>query len=526
MPSHEPLQALRWTADLGHAAVDRLDAKLTVSLGGGRGCTSTPECSIELWALDAQGEELVYCHSAVMRRLPCLAEVEWLGRSSHRPASSTVRGWRCVAAPGDGWLTVAEAMLGLMCALISLFGADVVELEVMDDGSGRLAQWYPRLGFAKVTHLDWNKDNTRKSLWMAAAPKAVAKQYSPAQWMKALLPPDFDAMAWLSSEVLKLWLERARLGRLPRWSWRVGFPNRAELHMEVTRCTNTKKVSHCLLLDASITGVCSSVLRAPTELVSCRCTVELQKRVLTVLWLGRRDGQPANGTVRGEKGKVFLVTSPDSNQGHGVPSECKVTSAVALLGIMAAVARWFGTFSVKLHARDDGSGKLINYLKGFGFVDGQAVAAAESGNSRQPWLDAPCDLLAEHCCPRQWHVNMLEAEDLNRFATVSFNRAELLEDDVRELQEGRHRERQQARNRRSSSKQAKDELKLTRPGTELTRCLSDPCLSRSISKKATNFETSLRTIESSLRTMLNEDSVPDVSQVGRRGKLFLLPLFK
>eukprot|EP00930_Biecheleria_cincta_P039048 TRINITY_DN26855_c0_g1_i1.p1 TRINITY_DN26855_c0_g1~~TRINITY_DN26855_c0_g1_i1.p1 ORF type:complete len:209 (-),score=35.85 TRINITY_DN26855_c0_g1_i1:799-1425(-) len=195
---------LRWTADVGHGVVERLDCQLTPFLGGGRGCTSTPQVSIEVWALGVQSEELVYCHAKVMARVPCSAEVEWLGRSSHRPAAQRVRGLRCVAAPdseaqgesvGTNLMTVAEALLGLISALLCFFEVGMIELEVMDDGSGRLGNFYANLGFSPVLHSNWETDKPRKSLWMAAAAVTIAKKSGPSSWIQSLVPVQFDPMA-------------------------------------------------------------------------------------------------------------------------------------------------------------------------------------------------------------------------------------------------------------------------------------------------------------------------------------------
>merc|ERR1719253_1452693 len=102
------------------------------------------------------------------------------------------------------------------------------------------------MGFTRVVHVVWLSEKARKSFWMAATPATVAQQYAPSAWWKALVPPSFDGLAWLNSEVLKLWLDRACVGRLPRWNWAVGWPSRSELSMEVSRCSNSKRISECL----------------------------------------------------------------------------------------------------------------------------------------------------------------------------------------------------------------------------------------------------------------------------------------
>merc|ERR1719375_882254 len=165
-------------------------------------------------------------------------------------------------------MTVSEAVLGLAAAILCRFGVGSIELEVMDDGSGRLAQWYANAGFSNIQRMVWQWERPRKGLWMAAPAGPVAQQLAPRSWCQALLPEEFDAMEWMNGEVLKFWLERACIGRLPRWSWSVPWPHRAVLHMEVMPSTNSKKSGEALMLEANLMGACV-VLRIPTELVYC-----------------------------------------------------------------------------------------------------------------------------------------------------------------------------------------------------------------------------------------------------------------
>jgi hypothetical protein len=328
-------------------------------------------------------------------------------------------------------MTVAEAVLGLTAAMLCMFGVGIIELEVMDDGSGRLAQWYENAGFKRVFHVNWLNDKVRKSLWMAAPASAVAEQYAPTSWWKSLVPADFDALTWFTHQVVRLWLERARQGRLPRWSWQVSWPPRAEMNMEVSQIRNSRKNKDCLMLVASLTGACV-VLRIPSELVYCRCTIQLQKRELTVLWLGRRDSQGANAAVRGEK--IYTTSHPDTSHSNDAPYESKVTCAVALLGAIAFVSLWFGIVTVKMNVLDDGSGRLKHYLKGLGFVDGPTCGLADDDIDRHHWMYAPCELVAQYC-PVEWGRRFLTAEDLNRFSTVTLNRDQLIEEDTRKFRE-------------------------------------------------------------------------------------------
>jgi len=425
---------LRWTAEVGHSVVQRLECQLTPSLGGGRGCTSTPQISIEVWAVGVQLEELVYCHAKVMARVPCLAEVEWLGRSSHRPAAKCIRGLRCVAAPDSGAqgelsetnsMTVAEALFGLIAALLCLFKVSMIELEVMDNGSGRLGNFYANLGFLPVLRSSWETGKPRKSLWMAAPAVSVAKKCGPAAWMKSLVPVQFDPMVWLNDNLVKLWSERALGGRLPQWSWRISWPSRAELNMRVFPVTGSTD----LLIDASISSRAGAVLQTPFELVYCRCKVQLQQQRVTLLWLGRENFKSASVAIRGKQ--VFAV-SDRSCSGKGKDRQPQVTAAVGLLGAMVTVAAWFGATTASMRVRDDGSGKLVSYFESFGFVTSTSKSASIDEATVCKCLCAPSDHIAQRCCPLEWDKKLLETEDLNRFATQTFKSAHLLDESAYE----------------------------------------------------------------------------------------------
>jgi len=103
----------------------------------------------------------------------------------------------------------------------------------------------------------------------------------------------------------------------------------------------------------------------------------------------------------------------------GPQIECKgtedgnrVTCAVALLGVNATVASWFGVKTVELRVPDDGSGKLQKYFNALGFV---AVPRTD-GRQAHSQMATPCEDLAHRCCPNDWREYLVTAEDLNRWA--------------------------------------------------------------------------------------------------------------
>jgi hypothetical protein len=77
--------------------------------------------------------------------------------------------------------------------------------------------------------------------------------------------------------------------------------------------------------------------------------------------------------------------------------EQRVTVAIGLLGVVAALALWLGANMMHLQAVDDGSGNLIAYFKEFGFE-----LAEGNEKDKQPLLLAPCDALVQRCCPQDW----------------------------------------------------------------------------------------------------------------------------
>jgi len=200
-PSRGYCEVLEWNLQLDSVPVARVCARLTAK------ARLLPRCQVEVWAeahaaiKNGISPELAYCKSAVHFQTPT-ARVEWLGRSKGRHVEDSVRGLRCVGAASNappaavrgGVLTLAQAVLGLSAAICGLFGATVLELLAEDGGSGRLVEYYVRMGFEA---LEAERGNSHAARWMKGALDTVAL-LGPAPWLAGLVPAEFEAARWLA----------------------------------------------------------------------------------------------------------------------------------------------------------------------------------------------------------------------------------------------------------------------------------------------------------------------------------------
>jgi len=411
---------LRWSADVAHVAVARVRAELVLTLGGARGCTCSPVVCVDVWVEDGgENGQLAFCRGqiACLDDL-CVAKVLWLGRNCGRNVHDSVKGQRNVSATGMSpvvdengkrqrpKLTVAEAMLGLQVALLQLFGAASVSLQAMDNGSERLIRFYEKLGFVR------QEVAPGSIVCMTAVASEVAK-LAPVGWLLDMMPQGFNASSWLRTERARLWHERVRLGRLPSLSFAVSWPKGADVKLQLSKCTHQDRYSRydgrcgCIVVEAVLNS------QRDNEL-GCACGVLwLEKRRMTVRWLGRSAGKGVSGAVRGQVtfSTSALQGSADQHDGDEPLENGKVTPAVALLGVLAQVAGWFsaGTMEMEAQSSDSGSGKLLRYLLDLGFKQN------EQGH-KASMLSAACDVLAQRCCPTDWRSKLLCVEDLQREA--------------------------------------------------------------------------------------------------------------
>lgn len=187
------------------------------------GAAEAQRCSVEAWAegKDESGRcELAYCRGMVRPR-NWSVRLLWIGRSSSREAHPTVRGVRGIPAghPADEHgdpndlrsaveRTVAEALMGLVAAVARRLGAIDVELQALDNGSGKLVRHYMKLGFER-------RPKTKGEMpWMEAPIQAVAL-LAPNHWVQNFPPVcgTFDVGHWFKREHERLAAEAASSGR-------------------------------------------------------------------------------------------------------------------------------------------------------------------------------------------------------------------------------------------------------------------------------------------------------------------------
>ncbi|CAK0885351.1 unnamed protein product [Prorocentrum cordatum] len=239
---------LEWAVSDPVPAVGCVRLRLTAcpgARGPGRApkLAAAPKCLIEAWAESTAGsEEVAYCHVTARLGHP-RARVHWLGRSQQRAVHSSVGGVRCVphgraAAPSAGGgtapvldrrLTVAEALFGAAAAAAERLGAQALELQAMDNGSGKLVQLYLDMGFTRASQ------EPGEILWMEAPVETIAA-LAPEAWLPWLLPAALDGPRWLRGVVAQKRGDQAIRSRPPgQQVWAVPWPPGARVYVRLER---------------------------------------------------------------------------------------------------------------------------------------------------------------------------------------------------------------------------------------------------------------------------------------------------
>mmetsp|Transcript_133431 Transcript_133431/g.231877 ORF Transcript_133431/g.231877 Transcript_133431/m.231877 type:complete len:463 (-) Transcript_133431:97-1485(-) len=400
--------------------------------GGGVGDTRFHRCSIEVFVEDSAEEEIAYCRGIAIPGDE-RARILWLGRSEERAVHKSIRGRRIVTGRGVGEVrdearrfpkrTVAEAVFGLVAAISELFGISSLDLQALDNGSGKLVRLYEDLGFTQVSE---GKD---EAIWMEAPCRMIAR-LAPADWLEDLLPAGFHAQQWLHAQGKRQQLQRLVKKEPWVWEWKAAWPPGAKIQ---ARARNNKDRLR-YTVEASLVG------QDGDELVFGHGSVRLRKgnsSLLRLLWLGRSRSRQAHPTVKGRllsgaprshrlvteegredtgesEGKEDTSESAAAARKDSEEADSQVTVALAVLGVLASVARWFGCATTELVALDNGSGKLVSYLRDFGFshppdrpVDPECC-----------WLVSPCKELASLCCPPDWKAELPPADQMSLLAEV------------------------------------------------------------------------------------------------------------
>jgi len=138
----------------------------------------------------------------------------------------------------------------------------------------------------------------------------------------------------------------------------------------------------------------------------------IEEGLLWVLQLGGGAG----------RGWLLAYTLPDAMEGQGrTVSQSRAAPAVAVLGLLASVAQWFGAAAVRLQPFEQGVGRMVHYFLDIGFAEtlpaeASAIEGCEAGfPGAAPCMEAPCAQLALRCCPLEWSNQLTRAEDLDRF---------------------------------------------------------------------------------------------------------------
>lgn len=400
-------QALNWSFELEHAAASRVCVQLVASLvnvkqvGPDQALT---RCAIQVWVEGARWDvKLATASGSVCpKNSKGAAHLSWLGRPQERPQGHCEHGWRFVEPLEEGEedpprghkLSMAQAVLGIFAAVAQLFGARTVELGAEDKGSGKLVRFYGDVGFTARGLMErGGRPEQRMN-----APIEVVAGLAPEAWLRGVVPASFDAMPWLWSLISEPSLDMV-LGSLgvPReWDWKVAWPLGASVAAGLETDNKAGKISYKAALH-SAHGM---------ELALAKGVVRVRTATFRVMWLGRGGSQPAHPSVRGRtlEGEAAARAA---GGGPGSP-----TPAVALLGVLAAFGRWHGCAAAEVMAMDDGSGRLLAYLRGLGF---EGEAAADGG---APRLEADCAELARRCCPEDWRARLPPAGQLSPLARI------------------------------------------------------------------------------------------------------------
>lgn len=263
-------------------------------------------------------------------------------------------------------ITVAEAVLTCMLRIAEIFGSVVAELQALDTGSGKLVEWYKKLGFTECP--GYLEDD---GIAMEAPVKLVSQQ-APRLWVDLLLPKKFDPQDWLQHS-LKQTLHIP--SSLPlRHQWSIAWPR--QCHIEV--CCDNQVV------------VATAANDRRRGLVSATSSVLPERKCLRVHWLGSRSGGAAHFLAR----SVVAYKTPRS----------QATLPIGLLGILCALARALGLTMVEMQVFDDGSGRLIRHFEKFGFEEAPAPPDGGEDSWYGPWMRASCAAAEMRCCPAQWRT--------------------------------------------------------------------------------------------------------------------------
>lgn len=408
----ENARTLEWSLDVQHESIRRVRVQLAAARNKtvkGIGGEDVPACLIEVSAEghvepgEDRGAKLIRCSGSLVPRFSRL-HVNWLGRKGACPGEAVspqpgrakpgTPSWAILQSESDKGgkragppKTIAQAVLATLAAVGNLFGMIVVELDAEDNGTGRLVQYYTDLGFSVVCHMKGYDVDME-------APAAKVVRHAPPEWIRGLVPNDFDPWGWLhprppvkGTQICDNSMHDAARAVLLapdvpwNWSWGVAFPAGAKIDAKLSLNKGHRVCCDVFLKD-----------RFGEELAVARGAVRIKQQALRVIWFGRSQSRAVHKSIRGRL--AYKAGNKSSSEA------ANSTAATAVLGVLAVLARWFGTTTVHLTAVEDSSGKLLCHFRNLGFAelpDGPTVSAESGG----PLLTS-CKTLADKCCPPEW----------------------------------------------------------------------------------------------------------------------------
>jgi len=419
----ENARILNWTVDVQHETIHRVHATLCASqtktvrsIGG----DDVPACLIEVaaegppTAAGGRGEKLIRCSGSLVPRNSRL-HVNWLGRTGAkgftevargRPEILSVKNAKDVGMELGGAAnksqktavrTIAQGVLATLAHVSSLFGMIIVELDAEDNGSGKLVKHYVDLGF-RVTNAMPGFDVEME------VPMGALMKLAPKDWIDKLIPKDFDAWSWLQPADRRDNtsdhdpVRGILLAPDVPWAftWKTAYP--ADGQIDAKLALNTiDGVSARVGVEVFLKSV-----RRDEELAFARGAIRIKQKTLRVIWFGRSRSRVVHDCVRGKL--AYAAGDSAADDSEAAPN---ITSATAVLGVLAGLARWFACETVHIIAvpkPGDTEGKLLGHLQSLGFAEVAGGTPVAQGDPVA--MSTSCEDLALRCCPPEWRSKL------------------------------------------------------------------------------------------------------------------------
>mmetsp|Transcript_96751 Transcript_96751/g.181961 ORF Transcript_96751/g.181961 Transcript_96751/m.181961 type:complete len:560 (-) Transcript_96751:186-1865(-) len=401
--------ALEWRAPVDHVTVRWVRARLVATIKG-----SSSRCSIEIITEDRTSQELAYSRGLLQGSS---LRVLWLGRSNMRPAHDRVRSQRTIECvlPGKGEkpvsksCTVSEAVFGMLCKIAQRLGAWTLDLHALDNGSGRLIQYYEDLGL--------RKDAVEEGVQGMCGDIEDMVPLAPEAWVNQLMPADFDGPRWFfeAARHHRASKRPLALGRPGCWHWDVEWPFSARVVAQLTRGVRD---------NASWQASASLNSLGGNELAYAQGNISIQEGLLRVMTLGesRSNSRPdsfansrptsransrASSLTRQRNGRSESKESSEDecSENVGIPAESKVNASEALLGVLAVLAQSVGATAAEVILLEPGSRRLLDHLRSICPEDLSVLRPSTV------CVGFACEDLIHHCCPKEWQSELPPTKD-------------------------------------------------------------------------------------------------------------------